>query len=314
MQSAKASAEVVDRNERLVQTLRESFGFNSFQNLQESAIHGILGGKDTCVFFATGMGKTLCYQVPAISMRKIVVVVSPLLSLIQDQIGRVNQKMGNRVALSLDVCARVVMGEEGNSFEWFVDQTVVDPNSSSETERVKASLTHLCLIYVTPERMNSVQIQNTLKRLHDVKGLLFFAVDEAHMVSSQGYDFRPSYKNMKIRQNFPAIPIMALTATAPAFVRGDIIKSLGMKDQLEFKTSVDKRNLSMSVIHGKVGDSAMDIAKQCIERKWDGVILCFTYSRKNAEMLCNQIKLHSVKMGSNKRIELYHGQMDMQLR
>lgn len=303
-----------ERNSRLVETLRTKFQFDAFQTLQESAIESILDGKDTCVFFATGMGKTLCYQVPAVAMNKIVVVVSPLLSLIQDQVDKINSKLGYRVAMSLDAAAKVVMQGDEADYAWAVEQNSEDCDAAGDTDGVSAPLKDLCLVYITPERMNNMHIHTTLKRLDIIKGLLFFAVDEAHMVSSQGYDFRPSYKNMRIREIFPHVPIMALTATAPSFVRGDIIRSLGMHDHLEFKTSVDKKNLSMSIIHGKIGDSAADIARQCIERNWEGVILCFTYSRKNAEMLCNQIKLHNTRMNSDKRIELYHGQMDMQMR
>ena len=202
--------------------LSAKFGFDDFRDGQEEVIQAALAGRDVAVFWATGQGKSLCYQLPALLTGKTVVVVSPLVSLMQDQVTKANYQQGREVAALLGSA----------QLDFTVEQ--------------RAWRGELPLVYMTPEKIAAGGLGNLVK-LHDEGRLLLVAIDEAHCVSEWGHDFRKDYRSLGVlRERMPALPIMALTATAVPAVRDDIVRSLGMRDAHTSRQSSYRRNLAIS--------------------------------------------------------------------
>src|SRR6266702_173678 len=202
-------------------TLHSVFGFRSFRPLQELIIVGLIGGGDAFVLMPTGGGKSLCYQLPALHRPGVAIVVSPLISLMKDQ---VDSLRANGVAAALYNSS---LGE-------------------SESRQVLAELHggKLDLLYVAPERLMS---EAFLARLAELPVALF-AVDEAHCVSQWGHDFRPEYVQLgRLRRLFPQVPLVALTATADAQTRGDIVRQLGLEAAPCFVAGFDRPNIRYTV-------------------------------------------------------------------
>lgn len=209
----------------VVKTLCDYFGFSNFRAGQQAVIEAALAGQDTAVFWATGSGKSICYQLPALHLGRTVVVVSPLISLMLDQVTKFNATAG---------------AAPGAPRACFLGSAQNDPSVEGDAMRGLYQL-----VYVTPEKLGT-SLLDRLKVLHAEGGLALLAVDEAHCISEWGHDFRPAYRQIKnVREVIPGLPIMSLTATAVPRVQNDILKQLGMTNPVVSKNSVDRPNLRL---------------------------------------------------------------------
>ena len=269
------------------------FGHRSFRPGQEEVIEQSIRGKDVFVLMPTGGGKSLCYQLPAWCCPGLAVIVSPLLSLIQDQVQSLTKLGIQSVFLS-------------SSQNYHTEQVDINRrlNETNAHDGIK-------LLYLTPEKLrHSNQIKSILRRLHN-KGLLSrFVVDEAHCLSDWGHDFRPDYNQLgMLRQEFPGVPLMALTATANEKVVNDAIRALGMQKEYRYRSSFNRPNLRYEVRKkdGKVVDAIADyVAKRPRE---SGVIYCL--SRKNCEKVSAELQKKLIDKGCGQvRVSYYHAELD----
>lgn len=238
--------------------LKEVFGYDSFRHLQKDIISNVLAGKDTLAIMPTGGGKSLCYQIPALIFDGITVVVSPLISLMQDQVDSLVANGVNAVFLN-------------STLEW---ENYLESMNSIRRGETK-------ILYVSPEGLNSSKVQELL---HDIRvKVSCITIDEAHCVSEWGHDFRPEFLEIaSVRRQFPDSVCLALTATATAQVRSDIIENLGLKNPDVLISSFDRPNIFLSV---KPKNDPVSQVVDCIRRHWDesGIIYCF--SRKQVDNL-----------------------------
>ena len=209
-------------NARLIEVLARHWGFGSFRPLQAEAMEAALAGRDTLVVMPTGGGKSLCYQAPAIVNGSLTVVVSPLISLMKDQVD------------GLVACG--VAAAQLNSAQSSVEQRDVERALNEHKLR---------LLFVSPERLAMTNFRQLLSRA----GVTAFAIDEAHCISQWGHDFRPEYRQLRdLRRLFPDASLHAFTATATERVRRDIAEQLGLRNHVELVGSFDRPNLTYSII------------------------------------------------------------------
>lgn len=258
--------------------LKDRFHLRGFRPNQLEAINATLAGKDAFVLMPTGGGKSLCYQLPAIvnsgKTQGVTIVISPLLSLMQDQVEHLQDLKIQALLINSEVTAeyrRLVMG------------------SLKEQQPQK-----FCqLLYVTPEMINKSQVMvSALRDLHRRRKLARIVIDEAHCVSQWGHDFRPDYKLLgEFRQEFPGVPVIALTATATENVKIDVIHNLGIQDCETFSQSFNRPNLNYEVRSKTKAKEVLDSIANTINtyyRGKSGIIYCL--SRKNCEDIAKKLR------------------------
>ncbi|OOO10589.1 ATP-dependent DNA helicase RecQ [Aspergillus oryzae] len=246
--------------------LKDRFHLRGFRLNQLEAIDATLSGKDTFVLMPTGGGKSLCYQLPSIvksgTTRGVTIVISPLLSLMQDQVYHLRQ---------LEIKAYLLNGETQKTERQWIMSTL----SSSDAEG------HIELLYITPEMVNKNQtLIRNLERLNNRHRLARIVIDEAHCVSQWGHDFRPDYKELGgLRAQLPGVPMMALTATATENVKVDVIHNLKMEGCDIFTQSFNRPNLTYEVRQKKKGNellaSIADTIKSSYHNK-SGIVYCLS--------------------------------------
>ncbi|MBK7086881.1 MAG: DNA helicase RecQ [Flavobacteriales bacterium] len=249
-----------------IEILERHFGYKSFRPLQQEVIEHVLGGNDAVVLMPTGGGKSLCFQIPALALDGLTVVISPLIALMKDQ---VQALQGNGVPAA------------------FLNSSLELIEERSIHQQLRGGA--LKLLYVSPERLFQ---QGFLDHLGELNVRLF-AVDEAHCISSWGHSFRPEYKQLDVlKRRFPQVPVIALTATADRTVRHEIGRHLGLRAPRTFISSFDRPNLSLAVLPGQDRWKAIERimgrhAGHC------GIIYC--NSRAGAEKLAAKLQGIGIK-------------------
>ncbi|KAL5099817.1 hypothetical protein RYX36_004144 [Vicia faba] len=265
------------------------FGISSYRANQKEIINAILSGRDVLVIMAAGGGKSLCYQLPAVLRNGIALVVSPLLSLIQDQV------MG---LTALGIPAYMLTSTTSKDNEKFIYKAL----EKGEGE--------LKILYVTPEKISkSKRFMSKLEKCHHAGRLSLISIDEAHCCSQWGHDFRPDYKNLGIlKTQFPNVPMVALTATATQRVQNDLVEMLHIRRCVKFVSTVNRPNLfymvkEKSSVSKVVVDEIAEFIKESYPNRESGIVYCF--SRKECELVAKELRERGISAGH------YHADMDV---
>ncbi|HSJ07706.1 MAG TPA: ATP-dependent DNA helicase RecQ [Longimicrobiales bacterium] len=244
-------------------TLRRYFGFPDFRGGQKDAVSAALSRRDVLVLMPTGGGKSLCFQVPALTLDGLTVVVSPLISLMKDQVDAL-VRAGAPAAL--------------------LNSTVPREEAERTIDAARRGL--LKLLYVAPERFDSDAFRKELPSL----GVTLLAVDEAHCVSQWGHDFRPSYLRLGAVRDELGVPVIALTATATPAVREDVTRQLRLRDPATVVRGFDRPNLAWSVL-GAADRAARDtLLLRLLHRQRDGVSIVYAPTRKAVDALTDLLR------------------------
>jgi len=261
--------------------LKKHWGYSEFRARQEAIVQAILGGRDVAVVMPTGGGKSLCYQLPAVALRRTAVVVSPLIALMQDQAASMREIGVNAAFLN----------------------STLDYEGARDVRR-QAESGSLQLLYVSPERIVQENMLSWLKQVP----VAFFAIDEAHCISEWGHEFRPEYRQLGIlRQRFPNVPIAAFTASATRVVRHDILAQLGLRDPVLSVSSFYRPNLRY-VVHECPPRQQDALIAAALDWYSEGNVILYAPTIKAVESIAERLQSQGVP------IVPYHGKMDAALR
>jgi ATP-dependent DNA helicase RecQ len=259
-----------------VTSLRSHFGFDNFREGQREVIESILAGKDVVVVMPTGSGKSLCYQLPAMILDGVTLVVSPLIALMKDQVDALR--------------ARGLPAT-------FINSSIPEPEQRARIDSLRRR--EHKLVYIAPERFRSSRFNAALQSIP----ISLFAVDEAHCISTWGHDFRPDYLRLRhVIRSLGNTPTLALTATATPYVRSDIIQQLGLERPQTFVSGFDRPNLRIEVMHTEKVKQKIARIKRLAESH-DGSGIVYASTRKAVEEVGRELKRAGL------RVTTYHAGM-----
>mgnify|MGYP003451212681 FL=1 len=276
MDSYEESKIHTKRYAKLKRLLKLIYGYDSFRTKQYEVINRVVSGEDVCAIMPTGAGKSICFQIPAIYLEKPAVVICPLISLMNDQ--------------------RLILDDLGLTSCCYNSTTA--NKSALKREILKGRYQ---FVYITPESI--VNMKSFFEELIESQGISLFAIDEAHCISSYGFDFRKAYRDLTfIRENFEEIPILAVTATATELVGRDICKVLNLKTERPITTSFDRPNLYIEI--QTKGKNPKDDIVPIIKKYPNKSIIIYCLTKKDTEKINDILKVMKYKCG------MYHAGMD----